>query len=326
MKKIYTKKNIFEVTPQINLKQMRPEKFHKKIDLLMKSINKIVSAKSGWVKVTKCPACNNKSFNKWISKNGNFLRRCKKCSHGYSSRRPKKISESYENSEHKERSLTIYDKMRKYRINRFAKERVNLLKKFKNKGSLLDFGCGTGWFLEHASKHYNVEGFEPTKNLAKFTSNLLKINVESDIDKFKKNSFDIITAFDVIEHVGHPRETFKKFASLLKKNGIILIYTPNSNSMAFDYMKEYQNNVTPPIHLHYFNERSITKLAHNSLSLIYFKTAGLDIGDIFAYERDNGDRKFSKFLYDNYQILQTFLDNMEYGNHLRAIFKKNSKN
>ena len=88
-------------------------------------------------------------------------------------------------------------------------------------------------------------------------------------------------------------------------------------------MKERQNNVTPPIHLHYFNEKSINKLAQGFFSLIHFETAGLDIGDIYAHERDNGNIKFGRFLYDNYQVLQTFIDYMDTGNHLRAIFKKN---
>ena len=106
------------------------------------------------------------------------------------------------------------------------------------------------------------------------------------------------------------------------KNGILLIYTPNANSVAFDYMLEVQNNVTPPIHLHYFNEKSINKLAGPYFLPIYFRTFGLDVGDIYAHERDNGNKEFSNFLYKNYQVLQTFFDNMDYGNHLRAIFKK----
>ena len=159
--------------------------------------------------------------------------------------------------------------------------------------------------------------------MAKFTSDLLKIQIESDVRKFKDNSFDIITAFDVIEHVAEPRKTFQEFFRLLKKDGILLIYTPNADSIGFDYMKECQNNVTPPIHLHYFNKKSINRLAQNSFSSIYFKTAGLDIGDIYAHERDNGNGKFGRFLYDNYQVLQTFFDHIDSGNHLRVIFRKN---
>ena len=323
MKNISHKNNNFEITQSIDLDKMRPKGFHKKIDLLVNYINKIVSSKSGWVDVRNCPICGDNKFNNWMKKNGNLIRQCKTCTHGYTSRRPKKFSEAYEDKKSEGRYLTIYDKMRKYRIKRFAKERVNLLKKFKKKGMLLDFGCGTGWFLEHAQKYYKVAGYEPTKNLAKFTSSLLKIQVESSVKKFKNNSFDIITAFDVIEHVIEPQKTFREFFRLLKKNGILLIYTPNADSIGFHYMKERQNNVTPPLHLHYFNEKSINKLARNSFSSIYFKTAGLDIGDIYAHERDNGNKKFGSFLYDNYQVLQTFFDYMDSGNHLRAVFRKN---
>jgi hypothetical protein len=81
--------------------------------------------------------------------------------------------------------------------------------------------------------------------------------------------------------------------------------------------------VTPPLHLHYFNKKSIEKLGDKPFSLVYFETAGLDIGDIYAYERDKGNKEFSHFLYDNCQALQTFFDHKGSANHLRAIFRKN---
>ena len=88
-------------------------------------------------------------------------------------------------------------------------------------------------------------------------------------------------------------------------------------------MRENQNLISPPIHIHYFNKKSIIELCKKKFSLIYFKTAGLDIGDMYAFERDLGDKKFAKFLYKNHQNLQTMLDNSSLGNHLRAIIKKN---
>ena len=86
----------------------------------------------------KCPVCGDKKFTNWMKKNGNNIRKCKTCTHGYVSRRPKKLSEAYENDKHKARAVAIYDKMRKYRIERFAKERVKLLKRFiSEKGKIL---------------------------------------------------------------------------------------------------------------------------------------------------------------------------------------------
>ena len=45
MKNISQKDNSFELTQSINLDKMRPKGFHKKIELLLSSINKIVSSK-----------------------------------------------------------------------------------------------------------------------------------------------------------------------------------------------------------------------------------------------------------------------------------------
>jgi SAM-dependent methyltransferase len=318
--------NLNEMRPlakSIDLNEMRPKGFHENIEIGLCKINENVSSKSGWISVPNCPICGEHLFDDWMEKYGNLIRRCKGCTHGYASRRPKKLSEAYENEQQIALSYAAYHEKRRYRIERFATERVDLLKKFKNAGVLLDFGCGTGWFLEYARKHYEIAGFEPTESLARFTSDLLKIKVESDTTNLQNNTFDIITAFDVIEHVSDPKETFQEFSRLLKKDGILLIYTPNSNSIGFDYMMERQNLVTPPLHLHYFNKKSIEKLGDKPFSLVYFETAGLDIGDIYAYERDKGNKEFSHFLYDNCQALQTFFDHKGSANHLRAFFRKN---
>ena len=128
--------------------------------------------------------------------------------------------------------------------------------------------------------------------------------------------------FDVIEHLADPVKTFKDLHKLLKHNGILFIYTPNSKSISFDQMKDKQNLVIPPWHLHYFNPNSMKQLSKNKFKTIYSSTDGLDIGDMYAYERDHGDKKFSNFLKKNYQVLQTFFDHTNYSNHLRIIFKK----
>ncbi len=88
-------------------------------------------------------------------------------------------------------------------------------------------------------------------------------------------------------------------------------------------MLERENLVTPPLHLHYFNRQSIEKLGEEEFTLIHFETAGLDIGDMYAFERDHGNKEFSQFLYDHYEVLQTFFDHTESANHRRLIFRKN---
>ena len=101
-----------------------------------------------------------------------------------------------------------------------------------------------------------------------------------------------------------------------------MLYTPNSSSIGFQHLKEENNLVIPPLHLHYFNKKSLEMLIANKFELMFFETAGLDIGDIYAFERDSGDNDFCEFLKSNAEILQAFFDHIDYSNSLRAVIKK----
>ena len=60
-------------------------------------------------------------------------------------------------------------------------------------------------------------------------------------------------------------------------------------------------------------------------TLEYFQTFGLDVADIYAYERDHGDESRPDFLFSNIQILQSFIDSINFSNSMRCVFKKNVK-
>jgi SAM-dependent methyltransferase len=312
----------FTLTKSIDLDIMRPAGFHESVDRSMKEINKNVECGSGWIDVNVCPICGSSSYKSWLLKYGNQIVECNKCTSGFATRRPKNFNDAYNTEEHYNESIKSYNDNRDYRILRFGKERLSLIQEYKKMGNLLDIGCGTGWFIESARSCFQVAGFEPTKNLADFTSKKLGIHVASSLEEFKKSSFDVITAFDVIEHVPDPVDFLKSIHDLLDENGMIVIFTPNKNSAAFCYLKEKENLVTPPIHLHYLNANSFIHLAGQNFKIIYEKTFGLDVGDIYAYERDLGNQEFGSFLYQNSNIIQTFLDYANLGNHLRIILQK----
>lgn len=109
-------------------------------------------------------------------------------------------------------------------------EHLKQIEKFKKKGNLLDIGCFAGYFLELAKERgWNTFGIEPSKwasNMAR--SRNIKI-IGNDIQKIRiKNAYyDVITMWDVIEHLSNPIDVLDKCYKSLKDNGIIALGTPD---------------------------------------------------------------------------------------------------
>jgi 2-polyprenyl-3-methyl-5-hydroxy-6-metoxy-1,4-benzoquinol methylase len=307
---------------KIDLNIMRPVGFHKNINLNIKKGISRVDKGSGWKKVSRCPVCNGNKKKLFLVKFKQNIFECQKCFSGYIEFVPRNFEVLYDNQEYYIHHQKAYEKNRNYRIERFGKERLKLLQQFKKKGNLIDIGCGNGWFLEAVKNHYNVHGLEMNSSLAKFTSQKLSINVFENYTKIKKNFYDIITLFDVIEHVEKPFDYITFLGKFLKKNGIILIFTPNKKSVAFLCMREDQNLVGTPFHVTYLQKESFSFIP-KIFKMIFSQTRGLDIADIFAFERDN-KKKILDAEQDINENLdkQNEIDFLGLGNHIRVVIKK----
>ena len=128
----------------------------------------IINSKKKFSKISSCPICKSKKRQKILVKFGIEIFKCLNCDVDYSSKKPNDFSDLYSTEHLKNHYLNVYDRSRKYKMNRFGKERISILKKYKKKGNLLDFGCGTGWFLEIAKKNYNSYGIEFSDQLREF--------------------------------------------------------------------------------------------------------------------------------------------------------------
>ena len=56
--------------------------------------------------------------------------------------------------------ISSHKKRSNYFLKKFGIDRINFIKKFKKRGDLLDFGCGTGEFVNFAKKYLNVAAFD----------------------------------------------------------------------------------------------------------------------------------------------------------------------
>ncbi len=125
---------------------------------------------------------------------------------------------------------------RKYKLKQM-KYVLSFLKKQKP-SKILDVGCGHGWLLSALDKKWKKFGVEISKFASKNASRYCNI-YNGDLSKYKEKNFDIITALHVIEHHRKPEKFISLIYKKLKKNGILILETPDFDSAA---ARRYGNN------------------------------------------------------------------------------------
>lgn len=147
---------------------------------------------------------------------------------------------------------------------------ISLTKKLKlinafssHEKKLLDIGCGTGDFLQKAkNNHWMVCGVEPNpeaRTIANSKTNDAVVDT-TQILKFDKKSFDVITLWHVLEHLPNLEEQLLVFNTLLKPDGRLVIAVPNYKSYDAKYYKQFWAAYDVPRHLWHFNRTSVSKL------------------------------------------------------------------
>lgn len=125
-------------------------------------------------------------------------------------------------------------------------------------GRLLDVGCGTGTFLRQAKSHgWEVVGTELSHAGAEAAraQELTVHKGEIWEAEFPAASFDVVTCWHVIEHVGDPRRVAQEIHRVLRPGGWLLLATPNLQDWIFQAAYLLARGRRPP--LYEPNEREV---------------------------------------------------------------------
>lgn len=127
-----------------------------------------------------------------------------------------------------------YVSQEKGRMETFEKE-LKWLNKYTKKGRLLDVGCAAGFFLNVAKKaKWDAQGVEPNKWLANHGKENYGLKVFAgtlEDAEFKDEEFEVITLWDVIEHMPDPNGSLKEINRIMKPGGTLVVSTPDYSSI-----------------------------------------------------------------------------------------------
>src|SRR5271168_848705 len=143
-------------------------------------------------------------------------------------------------------------------------ERRDYLLKLKSRGAILDLGCNTGGFLSTLKgPNWQLYGVEMSEIVAEQARKRCGADVfVGDIldAPFAPASFDVITAFHVMEHLYEPREVLAKVSEWLRPGGVFYAMMPNIDSAGARIFGTYWYPLELPRHLFHFSPASFRRL------------------------------------------------------------------
>ena len=228
----------------------------------------------------RCTACRNSQSIIVLNKGSLSLRKCLKCGTvflgGYSNEFVPELYSYYD----KYANLGKEDVFNTITSTR-CQDLLSWFSGFGTGREVLDVGCGLGQFVEVANRSgWIAEGLELSREAVDFACRQGLPVQELDFlsDAIKPNSYDLVTLFEVIEHVPNPAEFLYRAGEVVRPGGLVYLTTPNFASVDRFLLGE-DWKVIGSGHLTYFTPRTLRTLVEKTrlFEVLHLETRNLSI-------------------------------------------------
>jgi SAM-dependent methyltransferase len=208
--------------------------------------------------------------------------RCSQCGFLYSSRTmDSEGMEAYYREDFGSRRH-LQGQMVNARTNEVALERLLNFRQIRN---WLDVGTGYGFLLQWLQRKHGIaaEGVELSIQEAQYARKQLGLNVHSNLiseSGLPRGSFDVVSSFEVIEHIPEPVPFVEQLAEYVRPGGYLVIMTDNFESRAASRLKGSFPKWIPHTHVSHFGPATLRACAGQVSGLTLEKEASYTPWDL----------------------------------------------
>lgn len=213
-----------------------------------------------------CPACDATASTPRWAKYGLDYRTCASCESVYVSPRPdpELLDAYYRNSTNYEYwNAVVFPASEQARRERIFRPRAERVVAYARTGTLVDVGAGFGTFCEEAARagaFDRVIALEPEPHLAQTCRDKGLEVIEAPVEQARiDGGVDVVTSFEVIEHLFAPRAFLEQCRELLRPGGLLVLTCPNVRGFDIETLGE-QSATVDAEHLNYLHPASLGAL------------------------------------------------------------------
>jgi SAM-dependent methyltransferase len=222
--------------------------------------------------MSTCSACNSSRTHAAFSIGSYELARCDDCSHLFVSSGvdAAALARAYDQSYYDDRAVGANRGYENYLRNadlrmRGFKERLQQIeRRVARRGRLLDYGCAVGLFVKVAADAgWQATGYERSEWAASYGRETFGLDIvigDGSAPPPFDDRFDVITMWDVLEHLEDPRHVLDSVSRWLKPSGVLALNTVNASSLGARRADRAWRHLAPPHHLQYFSNLSLQRL------------------------------------------------------------------